>query len=55
MESCGTPKTSPRWRKRKLLKEEAEAARRKRHCKSPVGTSHDGHESEDPPETQQTM
>ena len=33
MESCATPKTSPRWRKRNLFKEKAQ---RKRHCASTV-------------------
>ena len=38
MEPGGTPKTSPRWRKRKLMKEKAEVARRKRHA---TCSSHD--------------
>ena len=41
MEPGSTPKTSPtcRWQKRKLLKEKAEAARKKCHCTSSAGSS----------------
>ena len=39
MESSATPKTSPRWRRRNLLKKKAETAQRKNHCTSPVGTT----------------